>query len=262
MKYNNRQILRGLAGLAFVFGGAAHAQTAGSTEEAVAEEETGDVIVPRMTRPDPTGVETAKTDGEIDWEALKREMEETQAEDAAVERQVRAMALSRVVTTAERDQMRPRGFRPAPAREMQMDRPERVERARLPVIIPLKEEIVNNARVAVQENTFTVFAELPGGAFFELIGTRLRVVGGTDEVMKSRAAERRREMRRLDSINAPYTLSRHERGVDLSFSKFNVAYQITIECNDPEADERCTKDDYIVSLTDFMGVLNPDGGAE
>ena len=243
--------------------GAALAQQAAPAEiTATPAEETADdlVIVPRRSSRTEPGVATAKTDGAANWDELRDDLKEKQAEQEAFDRQMRAMALSRVVTEAERERLRPKGLRAVSATQMQIARPERVASARLPVIVPLRSEIVNNMRAAVQPNAYTIFAELPDGAFFEMMGTRMRVVGGTDAVIKSRLTERRRSVKRLEAIDAPYTISRHEYGVDLSFSKFNIAYLLTVECPEPETDARCADDAYIVSLTQDMGVLNADGG--
>jgi hypothetical protein len=237
------------------------AQTPGETgappsEEAAPAER---IIVPRLS--DRAAPETSgrKSDGPIDWEAVRALIAMTRERDAEFERSLRAMTLTRVVTAEERERLRPKGLRALAPTQLQRVSPERVAVPQLPVLAPVTAETAGSLRIAARPDAFTAFGELPNGANFELIGTRKRVTGGGPELMKARLAERRRALRTLEAIDAPFMVSHHEEGVDLSFSKFNAAYQITVYCND-EKDWRCAADDYVVSLAENLVILNEDAG--
>ena len=137
-----------------------------------------------------------------------------------------------------------------------------VAETRVPVLAPAVPELMGAMKVAARENSFTAFADTPHGDYVEIIGTRMRVVGGADETMSMRRRARSAAMPELSALNAPYEISHHEQGVDLSFSRFNVAYQITVYCKDPAKDAHCTGDEYVVSLADSLAILNPKGGAK
>jgi len=231
---------------------AAMAQTA---DESAPPAET--IVVPRLS--DRAGARPEKNSRPIDWEAVRALIQQTRERDADYERSLRAMALTRATTTEERERLRPKGLRSLPPTQLQRVQPDRVAIPRLPVLAPVTTETVGSLRLAARENAFTAFGELPNGATFELIGTRMRVVGGSPEAAKARLAERRRTLKRLEAIDAPFLISHHEEGVDLSFSKFNAAYQITIYCND-KTDARCAADDYVVSLAESLVILNEDAG--
>lgn len=231
--------------------------TAEPAEEVTAPAER--IIVPRRSLRTSLSVLGDKSAGAIDWEAVKALIAETRERDAEYQRSIRAMALTRAVTTAERERLRPTGLRPLAPAQLERVSPERVAAARLPVLAPVTAETMGSLRVAANANSFTAFGELPNGATFELIGTRERVTGGGPAVMKARLAERRQMLKTLEAINAPYMISHHEQGVDLSFSKFNVAYQIAVYCEDTE-DSRCVSDDFALSLADNLVILNEEAG--
>lgn len=237
--------------------------SAAPTETAATDEEESlppRPIVPRRSDRRPPGIQTSKTSGPPDWQAVKTSVDDMRSRDAAFDRQMRAMTLSRVVPTEERERLRPKGVRAAAPQQFQRVAPDEVLRTRVPLLAPVTAETVSNLRIAARENAYTAFGDLPGGGYFELIGTRMRVVGGPAELMKARTAQRKRAVARLDSIDAQFLISRHEQGVDLSFSKFNAAYLITIYCPKADTDERCAKDDFILSFAENLALLNEGEG--
>lgn len=217
------------------------------------------IIIPRPSERTPRETIGDKSDGPVDWQAVKDAIARTRARDAEFERSLRAMTLTRVVTTEERERLRPKGLRVLAPEQLQRVAPERVAIPQLPVLVPVTAETAGSLRIAARPDAFTAFGELPNGATFELIGTRKRVTGGGPEMMKARLSERRRALKTLDAIDAPYMISHHEEGVDLSFSKFNAAYQITVYCDNAE-DTRCAADAYVMSLADNLVILNEDAG--
>lgn len=237
----------------------AAAQSSGetSTQPAAAPQER--IITPRRSDGDQSLVRGDRSEGPVDWQAVKAVIDETRSRDAAYERTLRSMALTRAVSAEERERLRPKGLRSLSPTQLQRVDAARVAIPRLPVLAPVTAETAGSLRIAARDNAFTVFGELPDRATFELIGTRNRIVGGGPDAMKIRLAERRQAMKTLAAIDAPYTISHHEEGVDLSFSKFNVAYQIAVYCENTD-DPRCAGDEYVVSLADNLVILNEDAG--
>ena len=266
MKHDNKQLLAAFAALAAGFAWAAPSgvfaqqRTAPPTEEITLPPRPA-AITPRLSVRQPPGIQTAKTAGPVDWAAVKVAVDETRERDAAFDRELRAMTLSRVISPEEQQRRRPKGVRAMAPEQTERVSAQEVRRTRLPLLAPVTADTINNLRVTARENAFTAFGDLPNGASFELLGTRMRVVGGTDELMKSRAAQRSSAVSRLDGIDAPFLISRHEEGVDLSFSKFNAAYLLTVYCPDPDADARCADDGYVRSLAENLAIFNEDEGA-
>lgn len=220
------------------------------------------IIVPRVSDRIPPGERVKKGEGRVDWQAVKALLAKTRDQDAEFDRRLRAMALTRQVTPEERERLRPKGLRalaPEQLRQLKRVAPEAVARPRLPILAPVTAETASGLRLAARDMSFTAFGELPNGATFELIGTRSRIIGGPEKAVKARLAARHERLKRLEAIDAPFMISHHEQGVDLSFSKFNAAYQISIYCDD-QKDTRCANDDYALSLAENLVILNEDAG--
>lgn len=257
------------AGAAGLIGLAALAQQdapPATTDEAAAEEATDEapledgVIVPRRSEAGPPGPLGSKEPGGPDWESVRAAIKDMKDRDAAYDRQLRAMQLSGEVSAADRERLRPKGLRTAAPEQFQLVAVEEVKRTRVPLLAPLTADTASNMRIVASENAYTALGDLANGASFELIGTRMRVVGGGPDIAKMRMAMRNRATAQIESIGAPYVLSRHEQGVDLSFSKFNCAYMISIYCPDPNGDARCAEDGFIRSLADSLAILNQAEG--
>lgn len=243
-------------------------QAAGS-EKAAAPVDDAPIIYPRKSRvksPAAAAVSAegpAKSAGEVDWGAVDAEMQKAAEAEADFQRQVRAMELTRQLSTAEKEKMRPRdGLRSASARQFQQVSAAEVAETRVPVLAPMMPELLGAMKVAARENAFTAFADMEDGNYVEVIGTRMRVVGGTEETMAMRKQARVDAMPMLASLSAPYEISHHEQGVDLSFSRFNVAYQVSVYCKDPAADPRCAGDEFVTSVADSLAILNRNTGAQ
>lgn len=196
------------------------------------------------------------------WEEVKAALAEMRKRDAVYERQMRAMELSRDVTAKERDLYRPKGIRAGSARAFPRMEESRLSRTALPVLAPMTEETAARARVFARKDAYAAVGELPGGVVWELLGTRMRVVGGDADTVKMRMAARRSVASATHAaLGATYSINRHDDGVDMSFSKFNVAYLLSVSCPDPDADMRCAGDDFILSLADNLVLLNEQPGA-
>lgn len=220
-----------------------------------AQDERTRIITPpraamRLARP-----QVEKTLAPIDWQAVRGVIRETRERDRVFTQQGQS---SVAATRAPAD--RPAGLRAlSPGQLGRVDARE-VAQTRVPLLAPVTADTAPSLRVSARENAFAALADLPGGASIELLGTRLRVVGGGDTIVKMRQAQRRRFQARLAGLDAPYVLSRHEEGVDLSFSKFGASYLVTIYCPKPDEDERCVKNDFVLSVVQNLAILNEAEG--
>jgi hypothetical protein len=244
---------------------AAFAQTPeGSGDEESAEAPASAVITPRRSESAPPGPVPEKAAPAIDWAKVREQIAETRKRDEAFDRQLRAMSQSRDVPAEERERLRPKGLRSIAPGQLQSKSVTAAEvaRTRVPLLVPLTSDTVGALRVVARENAYTAFGDLPNGASFELAGTCMRVVGGPPEVVRMRMAQRKEfAAARIDGLDAPFVISRHEQGVDLSFSKFNCGYMITVYCDKPDADARCAEDDFVTGLASNTAILNESEGA-
>lgn len=196
-----------------------------------------------------------KAPAPLDWQAVRETLREGRARDDAYNREMQQPG---ALTRAPRP--RPDGLRSMPAGQLRLVDPREVQQTRVPLLAPLTTDTAATLRVIARENAYTATAELPGGALVQLLGTRLRLVGGGENRMRMRQAQRARFQARLDGIDAPYVVSRHEEGIDLSFSKFGAAYLITVNCPDPDEDARCADEGFIRSLAQNLSILNESEG--
>lgn len=197
-----------------------------------------------------------KSEAPIDWAMVRDTLRETNVRDQIFERQANASA-----ATGAQLSERPGGLRAFAPGQLQRVDPRDVARARLPLLIPLTSQTIGTVRLAVRPDAYTAIADLPAGAMMELLGTRLRVVGGGDDGMRRlRSTLRKRATGELPGLRAPFIISRHEEGVDLSFAKFGASYLISISCPDPDGDERCSQDAYIRAVAENLGILNETAG--
>ena len=109
---------------------------------------------------------------------------------------------------------------------------------RLPVLVPNMATlgIDETPRIALfpHENFYTL--SITGSNFLiEVFGTRMAHA----EVPDARVA---RQLGQRD--NKGYRIVRTEYGQELTFNRYGAAYSITIECDDPRFDPRCTSDSY------------------
>ncbi|HBS30980.1 MAG TPA: hypothetical protein DEA40_04455, partial [Parvularcula sp.] len=72
----------------------------------------------------------------------------------------------------------------------------------------------------------------------------------------------RRQAKTLASVDAQYLITRSDSATDLSFAKFGAGYVLSLMCDAPDTDLRCTGDDFIVALASNLILLNPEAGGE
>jgi hypothetical protein len=124
------------------------------------------------------------------------------------------------------------------------------DRLSLPLLLPGDKAISDNLKLYTTHTDQYAASSKQEGAIVELIGSRIATVvppGAAPELPALRSAAR-----------ASYRIERTEYGLDISFTRFGAAYNISILCDDPYKDERCTKDDYAISLVESAKVLIPE----
>lgn len=131
-----------------------------------------------------------------------------------------------------------------------------IDRVFVPLLLPADPALVDKFTVYGMNNIYTASAAIDASASISITGTCYRVVGG-DPDMTARRARTAASSRRLLAIDAPYEISRNQSGTDLSFSRFGCGYVLTLECDDPEANERCAGEDYITALASSLIIANP-----
>lgn len=246
----NRLIWRTIAGA----GALAALLAAPPSAQPPTDDDSERAVTPTRSAPS-RGADAEKTAAPLDWQTVRATLREGRARDDAYNRELQEPgALTRTARP------RPDGLRSMPAGQLRLVDPREVQQTRVPLLAPLTADTAATLRVIARENAYTATAELPGGALVQLLGTRLRLVGGGETRMRMRQAQRARFQARLAGIDAPYVVSRHEEGIDLSFSKFGAAYLITVNCPDPDEDARCADESFIRSLAQNLSILNESEG--
>jgi hypothetical protein len=152
--------------------------------------------------------------------------------------------------------LRSKRLQRAPLRQMTIaaDAPQ----PSLPMLLPFDQQIAASASVALfpREHSYAASMGIPK-VTIEVHGERrARVLKENDPLLR---VIQSKTVARLAGADVPYALDRTEGGYDLTFSRFGAAYLVSIECYNPETDERCTKPDYIRSLGERMGLVGKDG---
>ena len=131
-----------------------------------------------------------------------------------------------------------------------------VARTRLPVLLPPNAtlQLANTPRVFLfpQEDFYTASINAPG-ILIEVFGTRLAHTEAPDPVT----------LRRLRAQDPDgYRISRTEYGVEVNFNRYGAAYSITIECEFPLSDDRCSELEYGRDLVENIGIVagSPEEG--
>lgn len=261
------ELVRAIAAALAVSAAATTGVATAQTEQApAAQKDESRIITPRRNASEARAAAAerpTRIEGPIDWAAVRQRIEATRARDAEHEKSVAAGA-NRAAGAAPP---------PPPGGVRQVD-PSRLQsrfvtaaRARataVPLLVPATDEIIGTLKIFPTKNAYAATARLADGTEIDFLGTRMRVVGGAPGDVKARMATRERATRRLPDLDAPYVISRHEEGIDLSFSLFNAAYLVTVRCPKPDTDARCNDEAYVVGLVRRVALLNDEtsGGGQ
>ncbi|MEL7488223.1 MAG: hypothetical protein AAGJ87_13515, partial [Pseudomonadota bacterium] len=192
----------------------------------------------------------------VDWAAVRMLLEETQARDRTALQ--RLTAGPRAATGAFQSE----GLRTlAPERTPRIAPPE-LSRVAMPVLVPQTEEILATVRVYGQPDAYTANATAADGIDIRISGARKKLVLPAGSDVRSALQRRRLSRPPLPGLGARYVVTRSESSTDLSFSRFGCGYVLSVVCDAPARDPRCTQDDYIVTLADRMALLNVEAEGE
>lgn len=137
-----------------------------------------------------------------------------------------------------------------------------IEATRIPVLIPATARIGQTVQVIGQPDAYTAIAEIDDGIDLRMSGSRKRLRLERPSRARQATLKLRSARPPLPGVDARYVISRSESSTDLSFSRFNIGYVLSIICDVPD-DARCAEDDFIIKLASSMALLNErPGGAQ
>ncbi|MFS2318415.1 hypothetical protein RMQ97_10790 [Maricaulis sp. D1M11] len=114
--------------------------------------------------------------------------------------------------------------------------------ARLPILIPTLSALgirQDAPAFLFPQRYFYTYSVSDNGLLVEVFGTRLA---------HNRAPDDRSGRRLRVTDGEGLRVERTEYGFDVSFNRFGVAYTVTVECDIPRADTRCTGETYARDL--------------
>ncbi len=207
---------------------------------------------PRLAPP-PIGKPPLQVDAPpVDWAEARRLVQESRRRDFR-------SATTAAVATAPQSTGGVRAASPSALPNLRL--PE-VERAEIPVLIPATARILETVQVIGQPDAYTAIAEVADGVDMRIAGSRKRLVLERPSGARASLEKMRSARPPLPGIGARYVITRSESSTDLSFSRFNVGYVLSLICDDPRNDVRCAEDDFITELASSMALLNEGAGGE
>ncbi len=242
-----------LAGAAAIFaaGAITHAQEDDAAAErlrAGAKERA--LTIPRENPPEIGAPAREIVEGGVNWTEMRTQLAISARRDISADQTVtRAVA-------------RPPGMRAASADRFKSVRAVEVNRAQVPVLAPEGDRIAATLKIYAQGDSYSATAEVADGVAMRMSGAKRKLLLGDAKAARAKFSAMRREQRTLQSVNAPYLITRSDSATDLSFAKFGAGYVLSLMCDEPDTDARCTGDDFIVGLASNLMLLNPEAGGE
>ncbi|NWH09516.1 MAG: hypothetical protein HXY22_12890 [Alphaproteobacteria bacterium] len=125
-----------------------------------------------------------------------------------------------------------------------MFRKPRLRRMRLPLVLPSRQGMMDRVDVYPRQDSYAASSR-EDRAVVEIFGSR---IAGRVEKASFFPGIRR------ESQKGAFRIDRTDYGIDIVFNRFGAAYNISVICDDPGRDERCTNDDYAISLMNSIEV--------
>jgi hypothetical protein len=126
----------------------------------------------------------------------------------------------------------------------------------LPMLLPLEPTLLTTAaHVFPRPDSYAASVPL-GEITVEVHGERRAVVLPKGDPLLKFAQSKLQNM--VAGREVPVSIDKTEGGFDITFSRFGAAYLVSIECRNPETDERCTKPDFIRTLAERMALAGAD----
>jgi hypothetical protein len=130
------------------------------------------------------------------------------------------------------------------------------------VLVPAQQRVLETVQVIGQPDAYTAIAEVADGVDMRIAGSRKQLVLERPSGPRASLEKMRAARPPLPGIGARYVITRSVSSTDLSFSRFNVGYVLSLICDDPNRDVRCAEDDFITELASSMALLNDAAGGE
>jgi len=134
------------------------------------------------------------------------------------------------------------------------DRASRITQTRLPVLLPAQAllDMGPNPSVMLFPNRDFYTASMRGNVLLvEVFGTRLIQVEAPDA----------RSVARLRNVDGDgFLVQQTEYGREINFNRYGAAYSITIECDQPQTDIRCTGASYGRNLAQSLLIVGGTPG--
>ncbi len=206
---------------------------------------------PRIAPP-PIGQPPTRIDSaEVDWDAARALVVETERR--------RLANLSNVAATRAPVFQPAVGVRAAAAETLKQARAAEIAAVSIPVLIPDQQRVRDTVQIFGQADAYTAIAEVADGVDMRISGSRKRLVLDRPPARQEALRKMRSARPPLPGVNAPYVITRSESSTDLSFSRFNVGYVLSVICDDPDNDARCAEDEFIAALASSLALLNDRG---
>ncbi len=126
----------------------------------------------------------------------------------------------------------------------------------LPMLLPLEPTLLTtSAHVFPRPDSYAASVPL-GEITVEVHGERRATVLPKGDPLMAFAQGKLRNM--VAGREVPVSIDKTEGGFDITFSRFGAAYLVSIECRNPETDERCTKPDFVRTLAERMALAGAD----
>jgi len=121
-----------------------------------------------------------------------------------------------------------------------------MSRCRVPILLPKAPEMMTAVEVYPQSNFYSAFVRR-GPRSVEIMGTR---VVRTGEAMR-RMSRPMMTLRRDDG----YIIYRNDYGIELTFTRYGVAYALSVQCEEPGQDPHCTDESYIRGIAETLSYV-------
>lgn len=119
----------------------------------------------------------------------------------------------------------------------------------MPVLLPADETLIRSVRLLIEPNSYSASGDI-GGANVTVYGTHVFRRRAADDPVTRAAAAPRETL--ANGVQVRVTTA--ESGIDLTFTRWGAAYLISVECEDPTMDRRCSDPGFIKSLAEKMAV--------
>lgn len=127
----------------------------------------------------------------------------------------------------------------------------RAEDAEVPVLLPQSAVQAEAAGLAIGDGYYDFTAIYPGNRILAIMGT-CAAISLPEGHPIYKYIDGDAPQNRLARLNAPYSVSGGEAGSELTFTKFNCSYKITLSCQT----HACGTDDQLINIAEDLGVIN------